>query len=147
VIIYRYGDNQMLLSLRNGITQCYIFTEAVIVQNTWLTVMATYASSSRNIKLRAGNVTVSGTCSFAVTDRVFSKTYIGRSNWAGDTYSKGSIVCLYAVDALLSEAEISDISDKMYRGEDTLQSCQTCSRLFLPSFNEWRCLRCLSFCR
>ena len=21
------------------------------------------------------------------------------------------------------------------------------SRLFLPSFNEWRCLRCLSFCR
>ena len=78
------------------------------------------------MKLRAEDVTVSGTCSFAVTDRVFSKTYVGRSNWAGDTYSKCSIAGLYAVDALLSEAEISDISEKMYRGEDTLQSCQTC---------------------
>jgi len=51
VIIYRYGDDKMLLSIRNGITQCFIFTEAVIVQNTWLTVVATYASSSRNMKL------------------------------------------------------------------------------------------------
>jgi len=126
VIIYRHGDDKMLLSIRNGNTQCWIFTDAVIVQESWLTVVATYESSSRKMKLRAGNVTVSGTCSFAVTDRVFSTTYVGRSNWAGDTYSKGSIAGLYVVDALLSEAEIADISGKMYRGEDTLQSCQSC---------------------
>ena len=127
VIIYRHHGDTILLSLRNGITECFIFTQVAIIQNAWFTLVATYESSSRNMTLSVGNMTVSGTCSFAVTDRVFSTTYVGRSNWEGDAYSEFSIVGLYVVDELRSETEISRIVSKMYQGEDTLQECNTCS--------------------
>jgi len=52
---------------------------------------------------------------------------VGRSNWPLEGYFQGKIAGLYTVDALLSEAEISKISRKMYRGDETLQVCQTCA--------------------
>jgi len=52
---------------------------------------------------------------------------VGKSNWANDVYSQASFAGLYAVDAVLSEAEISDIVSKMYQGGDTLQACPTCA--------------------
>jgi len=51
---------------------------------------------------------------------------VGKSNVTGDAFLQADIAGLYAVDAVLSEAEISKIVGKMYQGADTLQACQTC---------------------
>jgi len=85
-----------------------------------------YTSGTKIMELRIGSNSVSATCAVARTDRQVVNTYVGKSNWAGDVYLQGSIAGLYAVDAALSEAEISSIISKMYQGEDTLQACQTC---------------------
>jgi len=39
---------------------------------------------------------------------------VGRSNWAADDYLNGDIAGLYAIDALLSETQIEEISNVMY---------------------------------
>ena len=88
--------------------------------------MATYQSSNQHLCILVGSIAASGTCSFAVTDRSVSNTYVGKSNWEADAFSSVSIAGLYAVDQLLSEAEIFKITSKMYQGGDTLQACETC---------------------
>jgi len=78
------------------------------------------------MEIRVGDNIVSTTCATARTDRIVSNTSVGKSNWGVDPYSSVSIAGLYAVDQLLSEAEIAKITSKMYQGEDTLQACQMC---------------------
>ena len=78
------------------------------------------------MELRVGNSIVSTNCAVAREDRIVSKTYVGRSSSAADAYSQLNVAGLYAVDALLSEAEISKITSRMYRGDDSLGVCQTC---------------------
>jgi len=78
------------------------------------------------MELRVGNSIVSTNCAVAREDRIVSKTYVGRSSSAADAYSQLNVAGLYAVDALLSEAEISKITSRMYRGDDSLEVCQTC---------------------
>jgi hypothetical protein len=55
----------------------------VIVQGTWLTVVATYRASTKEYWLTVNNVSAcAGTASDAVTDRTVSGTYMGKS-WFG----------------------------------------------------------------
>jgi len=57
------------------------------------------------MELRVGNSILSTTCAIAQEDRIVSKTYVGRSSSAADAYSQMNVAGLYAVDALLREAE------------------------------------------
>jgi len=76
--------------------------------------------------LRVGSTIVTPVvCSTPRTDRSVFNTYVGKSNWA-DAYFQGRIAGLYAVDTLLSEAEIMEVIDSIYTGDDGLQTCATC---------------------
>jgi len=126
IIVSRFGTDQMLWALHNGATLCYITTDnAVIVRNSWLTVVATYRHSDRAMTLTVGSTVKTGFCSFVMADRVVTNTYVAKS-WMNDPYSQISIGNVYAVDALLSAAEIAAIAGRMQRGEDALQACEAC---------------------
>jgi hypothetical protein len=91
----------------------------VIVQNSWLTVVATYRASTREFWLTVSGVTGSaGTASTAVTDRTLSGTYIGNSWWSGDAYFNGDMAGVFVVDEYLTTDATSAIADAMARGED-----------------------------
>jgi len=112
--------------LDDDVADCNALLPDVVIQNTWITIVATYGSKSKTLELRVGSASISTVCTTARLDRVVSRTYVGRSNWPLDAYSQGSIAGLYAVDQLLSDSEISKITSEMYQGEDTLQACETC---------------------
>ena len=78
---------------------------AVMEENSWLTVVATYVASSGNLELSVGGVVVSTTCS-ARKDRMITKTYVGKSQYASGKTMQSAIAGLYTVDAVLSQAEI-----------------------------------------
>jgi len=114
-------------AIRNGNSDCAVWVpRGAFVQKSWLTVVAIYQSSTRRMELRVGSSTASVQCPMARLDRQVYNTLVGTSNWAESANSQASIAGLYAVDAFLSETEILKISNSMYMGEDTLQSCQTC---------------------
>jgi len=126
IIVSRFGTDRMLWALRNGATLCFISTDnSVIVRNSWLSVMATYRHSDMAMTLTVGSTVKTGVCSFVMADRVVTNTYVGKS-WMNDPYSQISIGNVYAVDALLSTAEIAAIVGRMQRGEDALQECAAC---------------------
>ena len=126
ILIARHNTDQLVWSLRNSATQCFIITSAVIVQNSWITIVATYVASNRFMQIRAGSVTASGTCEFAVNNRIVTNTFVGKSAW-DNVYLLGTIAGLYAVDAVMSELEIAEIAASMYNGDDPLLVCQTCA--------------------
>jgi len=78
------------------------------------------------MRLRVGNTNATPiVCSTHRVDRSVTITYVGKDNW-NTNYLSGSIAGLYAVDALLTEAEIATVIARINAGEDTLQSCGAC---------------------
>jgi len=122
IYIARYDTNKVLWGINNGDVLCYVFTESVIVQNVWLTMVGTYNAADRRMNFNVNNVVISDTCANAVTDRNVLYTRIGRSH--GTTpHFEGRLAGLYAVDALLSPFEIAQIVNAMQVGDNVLQVC------------------------
>jgi len=128
ILMCRAGPDskRFYFGIWNGNSACFVQSADVFDVNVWKTVIMKYTSTTKIMELRIGSNSVSATCAVARTDRQVVNSYVGKSNWANDVYLQGSIAGLYAVDPALSEAEISSIISKMYQGEDTLQTCQTC---------------------
>jgi len=116
--------SNLLFGIFNG-DGCIIQMNSVIIQNTWMTVVATYNSSNMMMALRVGSNILNRQCTLR-TDRSTSVTYVGKSIVASDSYSNVNIAGLYAVDALLTEAEIEVVIRRINAGEDTLQGCVEC---------------------
>jgi len=127
-LIVRSGTTTAFkISIWNADSACYPNSIlGTLVQDTWLTVVVTYNPNDMTMRLQIGdNAATSEVCT-ARTNRDVAKTLVGMSNWPGEPYFQGSIAGLYAVDELLSEAEIAKITSRMYSGEDTIQACETC---------------------
>jgi hypothetical protein len=121
------GNTRLGFAIRNVASDCAVWTSTgILLQNTWLSVVAIYRHSTKSMQLTVGNAVFNLVCDTARIDRVVFNTYVGKSNWASSSYSQISIAGLYAVDELLSEAEIAKITSRMYSGEDTIQACETC---------------------
>ena len=123
IMIARVGNsNDVWFAINNGDARCNVKLVNGYVQNSWQTIVASYDSSTDIMHLQVGSENAYSTCATTRVNRVVSFTYIGKSSWPDDPYAQVSIAGLYAVDAVLSEAEISDIVSKMYQGKDTPQA-------------------------
>jgi hypothetical protein len=96
---------------------------AVLLQNTWLTVVVSYRGSTREYSVNVNNANCAGIASEFVSDRTVAKTYVGRTWWRPDindwvAYLNGDIAGVFVVDEYLSTDATSAIADAMARGED-----------------------------
>jgi len=125
ILLGRSGTASVLaFGIWNAAEFCVVTSPSAIVQNSWLTIVATYTSSSNTLQLRVGSNVVFERCTLARTDRDVTKMYVGKSNWAHEGYFQGSIAGLYIVDAPLNDAQTLEISNSMYEGVDARQQCQ-----------------------
>ena len=120
------NSNDVWFSINHENSPCNVRLTNGYVQNSWQTIVASYDFSTNIMHLQVGSDNAYSTCGSTRADRIVSFTYIGKSSWPDDPHFQGSIAGIYAVDALLGEAEISSITSKMNTGDDTLQACQTC---------------------
>jgi len=67
----------------------------------------------------------STTCGHSIINRNVTYTIVGQT-WAATGNLGGRIAGLYAVDAVLPEAELAVIIARMHHGEDPLQACAAC---------------------
>jgi hypothetical protein len=95
------------------------FIANMIQQNTWVTVVVRYSSSTRQYVVKVNNAAdYTGIASDTVPDRTVSGTYMGRSAWSSDAYFNGDMAGVFVVDEYLSTDATSAIADSMARGED-----------------------------
>ena len=128
IILQRQAATNFLrFSIFNaGTTTCALVSAAVLPQDTWVTVVAIYTASNRFMELRIGGVSAPPTaCAVAAGNRIVDNTNVGK-DVATANYLTGSVAGLYAVDAVLPEAEIAVIIARMHRGEDPLEACTAC---------------------
>jgi len=116
ILITRNGVTAALgFSIRNGNVDCIVWTlNSLAPQDTWLAIVVTYTSANKTLEIRIGDIVNTIVCPIARTDRVVTKTYVGRSNWASHAYLNASIAGLYAIDSLLSKSQIAEIHNTMY---------------------------------
>jgi len=122
ITLTRYeSTSRLLLDFYTGGNNCSVLTEdGFLLQSIWQTIVITYSSNSSEVKIKVGSLTASTICTTPRADMVVSSTHIG-------TNFMGNIAGLYAVDDLLTEAQISQITSKMHNGGDILLSeCTTC---------------------
>ena len=87
-----------------------------------MTISATYTAADRTLRLMIGSTISSQQCTAVRTDRTVSMSFVGRAMGGTVPNFNGNIAGIYAVDALLSAAEISVIEGRMQRGEDALHA-------------------------
>jgi len=122
ITLTRYeSTSRLLVDFYTGGNNCSVLTEdGFLLQSIWQTIVITYSSNSSEVKIKVGSLTASTICTTPRADMVVSSTHIG-------TNFMGNIAGLYAVDDLLTEAQISQITSKMHHGDDILLSeCTTC---------------------
>jgi hypothetical protein len=127
-IVCTRSESDIFFGIRNG-AQAYCSFRSIpgsLIQDTWLTVVATYNSTNKKLTLQVGNNTLMSKVCTSMTDRTISNTYVGKSVWPIDPYFSGMIAGLYAVDAVLTGDEIATVASRMTAGEDTLQTCRSC---------------------
>jgi hypothetical protein len=116
--------------LINGSTQYSIYAENIITQNEWVVWTFRYTASSRLMEIiKNGTKYVTGTAGAAITDRTLTNTWIGRSNWSGDTYSSINMSGLYIYDKFLTDDQVASVANH-------LMNCTTTSMpSALPDYN------------
>jgi deleted-in-malignant-brain-tumors protein 1 len=115
----------------NGASAVQPTLQNVIVQDTWLTVVARYRASTGEYWLTVNSTatvdgtavsttaTVSGTASAAVTDKTLSGTYIGKDTGSGSGGDfNGDMAGVFVLDEYLSTAATTAIVDSIVRGVD-----------------------------
>ena len=128
IMLTRFGSETGLrIEFWNGGDNVVLHTCGVIVQNTWLTVVVSYRASTKEYAVKNADVECVGPAPQAVSDRVSSNTFMGKSQWStwGNAYFNGDMAGVFVVDEYLSADATSAIADAMARGEDltTQGSC------------------------
>jgi len=76
-------ESRLGFAIRNGGSDCAIWSSSnVFTQDSWVTVVAMYRSSTRTMEIRVGSDIQRVVCTEARTDRTVSNTYVGKSNWS-----------------------------------------------------------------
>jgi len=123
------NSNALKFAILNGGAECFVTTSSnTIVQNTWLTIVATYESSNFHIDLTVNGVSFTNTCTSARADRSFFYTYIGGGGTGSDFFFQGSIAWLYTVDSALEEKGIEQIITNLNANEDISAPRMPCLR-------------------
>jgi len=130
IILSRSNNSSALkFAIFNGGAECFVTTSsATIVQNTWLTIVATYVASNFRIDLTVNGVSFTNTCESARTDRSFLYTYVGGGGTGSDFFFQGHIAWLYTVDSALQEKGIEHIITNLNANEDISVPCMQCLR-------------------
>ena len=117
----------MMAQIRDdGAAWCQLTIMNGVIQNNWQTMTLTWNASALVLTFAIDQITpVSVSCTRRA-DRILQSTMIGKSLHPNDPFSNFNLAGLYAVDALLSAAEIAAIAGRMQRGEDALQACEAC---------------------
>jgi len=145
ILMSRKSQVRIQLYFRNmGGYACNLWSLPEIVENQWLTIVATYTNATRTISIKIGDGdTQTSRCDQALVDIAISSTNVGISPGVGSPLLHGSIAGLYVVDALVDESWTREIIDGMYAGRDVLQSCQGCPvGSFKSESGDGVCTRC-----
>jgi len=102
-------------------------TNGPILQDTWMTIAATYNDQDKHVRLTVGGTTSSFQCNSGRTDRTVSMSMVARSVDASAPYFNGTIAGLYAVDSVLSTEQIATLAASMLAGADPQRDvCRAC---------------------
>ncbi len=112
------SEPALFLQIWNGGSDVVTQTCSVIVESTWLTVVVSYRASTKEYAVKNAAVECAGNALQAVSDRVVSNTWMGKSQWSFDAYFNGDMAGVFVVDEYLSTGTTSAIADSMVRGED-----------------------------
>ena len=132
---YGISINNNLILNRNG-TNTYIEVNAAnntswvtdqftapsgsIVQNKWNVVCVRYTHSTQLCEIIQDGITIASvTLSSPLTNRTFTRTLIGRSNFDNSPYSNLKIGGFYAYDKYLTDNQILNIGNRL-RNENSL---------------------------
>ena len=132
---YGFSINNNLILNRNG-TNTYIEVNAAnntswvtdqftapsgsIVQNKWNVVCVRYTHSTQLCEIIQDGITIASvTLSSPLTNRTFTRTLIGRSNFDNSPYSNLKIGGFYAYDKYLTDNQILNIGNRL-RNENSL---------------------------
>ena len=126
IAIYRDVETtSMNAGIWNGATACVISVAGAINQNNWQKIVMTYNAANFALTLTVDLLTQSKTCP-TMTIRTLTRTFVGKSNWAADGTLNANIAGLYAVDALLTTAQINSLIASMHAGLDAQEVCRAC---------------------
>ena len=108
----------LYFSMQQGATLCSV-SSAVggIVQEAWLTIIATYTSISNVMTLRIASIEATNTCSATWTDMAVSHTTLGNN-------FNGKIAGFYAVDDILDAKQLDIVITQMLSGQDYSYECK-----------------------
>lgn len=106
------GD--LYFNLYNGTTAYQSTSNTFFATTGWNLLAFRYTYSSNLVEfIKNGQVINTNTITGAnITNKTWSTTYIGRSNWA-DPYANWSMAGFYAVDTNLSDAQISAVCNHL----------------------------------
>jgi hypothetical protein len=115
ILVYRITDNTILFYFFNNSTYYTVQSAAnAIIQDEWAVWAFRYNASTRVAEIhKNGRSIASTTFGAAINDRTISNAYVGRSHWAGDSYTSMHLAGLYVYDKCLSLAEIAALSNHL----------------------------------
>jgi hypothetical protein len=87
-------------------------------QNTWLTVIVRYKTSSLDIYVTVNEEEQFGKASSQVPDITYSTTFVGKSNFVNDPYLDADVAGVFVVDEYLSTDASSYVAASMMLGKD-----------------------------
>ena len=120
VLLSRDGTStDLVLYVRNGGIQVVVTrSTGAITQNSWLTVVVRYTTSTKLSSLTVNGVVSTSTGSTELLDRTVSSSFMGKSNWASDAFLNGDIAGLFAVDEFLGTDATAAIVNTIMNGVD-----------------------------
>jgi len=109
-------STSLQFNLINGSTQYALNTPtATISSGTWYLLAFRYTYSSNVLEIvKNGQIIASSTATGAnITNKTWSNTYLGRSNFAGEGYPSWSMAGFYAIDTNLSDTQLSAVANHL----------------------------------
>jgi hypothetical protein len=118
IIVCRYGiSTDLYVKFWNGGGTAYQFRATRIVQNSWLSIIVTYRSSTRFYQV-AVNSNIISTVATALTDRTLSFTSMGMSLSPANDFLSADVAGCFVVDEYLGIYATTAIVDAMSNGVD-----------------------------
>ena len=129
IILANIGTTRQLdFSVRRGSTEKYFYSNTSFNTNQWYNVVVTI-SAIGNVKLYVNGVLDNSVTGFHLPlSLVRNRQYIGRSNWAADSYFSGMVDNLSIWNRELSAAEVAAGANNLTGGESGL--------VYLYKFNQ-----------
>jgi hypothetical protein len=118
IYLARCGNSSNLaLHIYDRSSKTVNLENAVIEQDTWLTVVVRYRASTRECLFTVNDDTYSGIAN--LTDRTVSGTLIGTSQWGSSyPYFNGDVAGVFVVDEYLSDGAVSAVTTSIEEGQD-----------------------------